>query len=263
MNIQPFTITVAQSTLDDLRERLARTRWPDEVQGAGWDYGTNLDYLKALVAYWQNQFDWRAQEARLNQFAQFRAEIDGFGIHFIHERGQGPKPLPIIHYPWLAWLVLRDAQDYPFADRSSGPWRRSSGLVRRDRSIPAGVRILRPSQRWRHDDDENRRAVGALDDGSARSIFALLLLAETSVPESRSAWLWRILICSLASILPTSDLPPRALNSPICRKRSSAICMLSAVVTARGCLFKDPIDKAANAGLWLERLPGWSGSVDY
>lgn len=96
MNIQPFTITVAQSTLDDLRERLARTRWPDQVREADWDYGTNLDYLKALVAYWQNQFDWRAQEARLNQFAQFRAEIDGFGIHFIHERGQGPKPLPII-----------------------------------------------------------------------------------------------------------------------------------------------------------------------
>ena len=96
MNIQPFTIHVAQRTLDDLHERLARTRWPDEVQGADWDYGTNLAYLKTLVAYWHNQFDWRAQEAKLNQFAQFRADIDGFGIHFIHERGQGPKPLPII-----------------------------------------------------------------------------------------------------------------------------------------------------------------------
>src|SRR5450755_4410487 len=96
MSIHPFHMDIPQATLDDLRERLARTRWPDEVQGAGWDYGTNLDYLKALVAYWQNQFDWRAQEARLNQFAQFRVEIDGFGIHFIYERGQGPKPLPII-----------------------------------------------------------------------------------------------------------------------------------------------------------------------
>ena len=96
MDIRPFTINVAQSTLDDLIERLARTRWPDEVEGAGWDYGTNLEYLKALVAYWQNQFDWRAQEIRLNHFAQFRADIDGFGIHFIHERGHGPNPLPII-----------------------------------------------------------------------------------------------------------------------------------------------------------------------
>lgn len=96
MSIQPFSINVAQSTLDDLHERLARTRWPDEAQGAGWEYGTNLEYLKSLTAYWQHQFDWRAQEAKLNQFAQFRADIDGFGIHFIHERGRGPKPLPII-----------------------------------------------------------------------------------------------------------------------------------------------------------------------
>ena len=96
MRIQPFTITIAQSTLDDLRDRLAHTRWPDEVQGAEWDYGTNLDYLKALAAYWQHEFDWRKQEVKLNQFAQFRADIDGFGIHFIHERGKGPNPLPII-----------------------------------------------------------------------------------------------------------------------------------------------------------------------
>lgn len=96
INIQPFTIHIAQHTLDDLRERLARTRWPDEVEEAGWEYGTNLEYLKSLMAYWHHQFDWRAQEARLNHFAQFRADIDGFGVHFIHERGQGPKPLPII-----------------------------------------------------------------------------------------------------------------------------------------------------------------------
>src|SRR5260370_22698736 len=96
MTIQPFTIHVAQRTLDDLRERLAQTRWPDEIQGAGWDYGTNLEYLKALVAYWSQQFDWRAQEAKLNRLAQFRADIDGFGIHFIHERGQGLNPLPLL-----------------------------------------------------------------------------------------------------------------------------------------------------------------------
>jgi len=79
-----------------LRERLAQTRWPDEIGGAGWDYGTNLEYLKALAAYWYHQFDWRAQEAKLNRLAQFRTDIDGFGIHFIHERGQGPNPLPLL-----------------------------------------------------------------------------------------------------------------------------------------------------------------------
>ena len=96
MQIQPFQVNVPQTTLDDLRERLAQTRWPDKVEGAGWDYGTNLGYLKKLVDYWQNEFDWRAQEAKLNQYAQFRAEIDDLGIHFIHERGKGPNPLPII-----------------------------------------------------------------------------------------------------------------------------------------------------------------------
>ncbi|MEO8397542.1 MAG: epoxide hydrolase, partial [Chloroflexota bacterium] len=96
MAAQPFRINVAQATLDDLQARLKLTRWTDEVEGAGWDYGTNLTYLKGLMAYWQDGFDWRAQEAKLNQFKHFRAEIDGFGVHFIHERGKGSKPLPII-----------------------------------------------------------------------------------------------------------------------------------------------------------------------
>jgi microsomal epoxide hydrolase len=94
--MQPFSIQVPQATLDDLHERLEHTRWPDELEGAGWDYGTNLGYLKELVDYWQHKFDWRAQEAKLNQSAQFRAEIDGMGIHFIHEHGKGPNPTPII-----------------------------------------------------------------------------------------------------------------------------------------------------------------------
>jgi len=96
MSIQPLQINIPQATLDDLRERLARTRWPDEVEGAGWDYGTNLDYLKSLVDYWQHEYDWGAQEAMLNSFSHFRADIDGLGIHFIHERGKGPNPTPII-----------------------------------------------------------------------------------------------------------------------------------------------------------------------
>ncbi len=96
MSIHPFHMDIPQATLDNLHERLASTRWPDEVEGAGWDYGTNLDYLKELTGYWQHTFDWRAQEAKLNQFAQFKTEIDGLLIHFIHERGKGPNPLPII-----------------------------------------------------------------------------------------------------------------------------------------------------------------------
>ncbi len=96
MSVKSFKIQIPATVLDDLQERLARTRWPDEIRGAGWDYGTNLDYLKSLVDYWHNQFDWRTQEAKLNQLAQFRADVNGFGIHFIHERGKGSNPLPII-----------------------------------------------------------------------------------------------------------------------------------------------------------------------
>ncbi len=96
MSIQAFTIHLAQSVLDELRERLARTRWPDEVERAGWDYGTNLGYLKELVDYWQHTFDWRAQEARLNHFAQFRTQIDDVSIHFVHERARQGSGIPLI-----------------------------------------------------------------------------------------------------------------------------------------------------------------------
>src|SRR5215471_5618633 len=96
MHIPSFTIDIPQASLDDLQERLGRTRWPDEIEEAGWNYGTNLDYLKSLVDYWQHTFDWRAQEAKLNQFAHFRTEIDGLGIHFMYKRGKGPNPTPLI-----------------------------------------------------------------------------------------------------------------------------------------------------------------------
>ena len=96
MSVQPFDVAVPQETLDDLRERLRRTRFPDEISGAGWDYGANLAYLRELTGYWRDGFDWRKQEAELNRFAHFRAEIGGFGVHFVHERGEGPNPLPIV-----------------------------------------------------------------------------------------------------------------------------------------------------------------------
>ena len=96
MSIQSFKIAIPQATLDDLRARLANTRWPDEVEGAGWDYGTNLQYMKELTDYWQHTYNWRKQEAELNSFAQFKAEVDGVGIHFIHIRGKGPNPTPLL-----------------------------------------------------------------------------------------------------------------------------------------------------------------------
>jgi pimeloyl-ACP methyl ester carboxylesterase len=96
MSIQPFHVDIPQATLDDVHERLGRTRWPDEIENARWDYGTNLDYLKELANYWQHTFDWRKQEALINRFSHFRAEVDGLGIHFIYEHGKGPHPTPLL-----------------------------------------------------------------------------------------------------------------------------------------------------------------------
>lgn len=94
--MKPFQINVPQQTLDDLQARLANTRWPDEVKETGWELGTNKTYLKELVHYWQQDFDWRKQETMLNRFAHFRTEVDGFGLHLIHERGKGESPMPLL-----------------------------------------------------------------------------------------------------------------------------------------------------------------------
>jgi pimeloyl-ACP methyl ester carboxylesterase len=93
---EPFTIAIAQATLDDLRARLLATRWPDQIEGSGWAYGMDTAYLKGLVAYWAKDYDWRAQEKKLNALHNYRAEVDGVRIHFVHERGKGPNPIPIL-----------------------------------------------------------------------------------------------------------------------------------------------------------------------
>ncbi|HEX6480256.1 MAG TPA: epoxide hydrolase [Ktedonobacteraceae bacterium] len=92
----PFIIHVAEDVLIDLRQRLARTRWPDALPDAGWDYGTNLSYLQQLVRYWQESYDWRAQERFLNTFPQFITEIDGIHLHFLHVKGKGTHPIPLL-----------------------------------------------------------------------------------------------------------------------------------------------------------------------
>jgi len=94
--IRPFTIHVPDSVLADLRARLAKTRLPDALQGDGWTYGTDLRYLKDLVAYWRDRFDWREQERRLNRLEQFTTTIDGLNVHFIHRRGKAPNALPLV-----------------------------------------------------------------------------------------------------------------------------------------------------------------------
>ncbi len=96
MQPEPFSVHIDDEVLEDLRNRLAATRWPNELPGTGWDYGSNLDYMKELVDYWRNEFDWRAQEALINSFSHYKADVEGLGIHFIHEHGHGPDPMPLV-----------------------------------------------------------------------------------------------------------------------------------------------------------------------
>ena len=94
--IRPFRIAVPQDDLDDLRERLARTRWPDELPGVGDRYGVPLAYVRRLADYWRTGYDWRAWEARLNRYPQFTSSIDGQNVHFLHVRSPEPDALPLI-----------------------------------------------------------------------------------------------------------------------------------------------------------------------
>jgi microsomal epoxide hydrolase len=94
--LSPFKIHVSDEILKDLQRRLASTRWPDEIEGAAWDYGTASSYLKELAEHWQNRFDWRSQEAKLNHFSHYREKIDGLQIHFIYEKGKNPHSFPLI-----------------------------------------------------------------------------------------------------------------------------------------------------------------------
>jgi pimeloyl-ACP methyl ester carboxylesterase len=120
MRMEPFRIEVPDSTLEDLKARLARTRWARDDGNADWRYGANGDYLHALLDYWRTGYDWRRQEAEMNGFAHYRTRIDDIPIHFIHEKGRGPKPMPLIlthGWPWTFWDLRKVIR--PLADPAS------------------------------------------------------------------------------------------------------------------------------------------------
>ena len=94
--IQSFRIEIPEAALDDLRDRLARTRWPSELPGGGWSRGVPPDYLRELAEYWRTGYEWREHEARLNEFPQFTTTIDGANVHFLHVRSPEPEALPLI-----------------------------------------------------------------------------------------------------------------------------------------------------------------------
>jgi pimeloyl-ACP methyl ester carboxylesterase len=147
---EPFSFQTSPEALADLRARLRATRWPDAPEGAGWSLGTDLNYLRDLVAYWADRFDWAAQERALSEFPRFRARLDGLGIHYVHARAVNPVgpvlPLVLCHgWPDSFWrytkviplltdpaahggdpadafdVVVPDMPGYGYSDRPTGP----------------------------------------------------------------------------------------------------------------------------------------------
>ena len=105
-NPTPFRLEIPQWQLDDLADRLSRTRWPDEPSLEPWTTGTSLSYLQELVTYWEHDFDWRAQEARINRFRQYRVGIRGIDLHYIHQPGRGKSPMPLLlSHGWPGSIV--------------------------------------------------------------------------------------------------------------------------------------------------------------
>ena len=96
MSVNQFSIQIKQEVLDDLNYRLDHFRWPDQLKDSVWERGTEKEYLRSLVSYWRNHYDWRKEEYELNRLSQFHCDVDGIDIHFVHERGKGPNPMPII-----------------------------------------------------------------------------------------------------------------------------------------------------------------------
>ena len=106
IDCHPYKVDVPERTLDEIRRKVAAFPWHEMPNDGGWEYGTNLDYMKLICDYWVDQFDWRAQEEKINRFPHFTAPVNGLETHFIHERGSGPNPKPLIlSHGWPGSIV--------------------------------------------------------------------------------------------------------------------------------------------------------------
>ena len=145
--IEEFRIEVPDAVLADLERRLEATRLPDPIEGVGWSYGMDVGYLGELLDYWRKGFDWRAQEARMNAFENFRTEIEGVPIHFVRAQGVGPNPIPLIlshGWPWTYWDFHKVIEACRWAmDRLRSRVRVSTAPVPRRSAAPSAISRLR------------------------------------------------------------------------------------------------------------------------
>ena len=147
--IEPFTIDIPDADLVDLRERLARTRFSQQLPDAGWDYGTERGYLVELVTYWRDEYDWRRAEATLNSFDNYLTEVDGTRVHFIHARSPEPDAFPlIVTHGWPGSIVEFLEIIGPLSD-PAGPRRRSRRRLPRGVPVDPRLRVLGPDDRAR------------------------------------------------------------------------------------------------------------------
>ncbi len=157
-DVAPFTIQVADEALEDLQRRLAATRWPPDSPGEPWSYGTDRAYLEELIAYWRDEYDWRAQEAALNAFDHYTTEIEGQRLHFVHQRSprEGALPLLLTHgWPGTVWEMLPSVG--PLADPAAHGGDAADGFHVVAPSIPGfgfsgepleGTDIARTAELW-------------------------------------------------------------------------------------------------------------------
>ena len=164
--IRPFTVAIPDSEIDDLRQRLARTRWPDAETVSDWSQGVRVENARALVDYWQHQYDWRRFERELNGFPQFVTEIDGLDIHFIHVRSANANAMPLIlTHGWPGSIVEFLHLIGPLTDPEAYGGD-VGGLVRRRHPVAAGVRVLGQADRGGVERDADRERVGGADGAS-------------------------------------------------------------------------------------------------
>ena len=162
--VQPFRIAVPEADLVDLRERLARTRWPEAETVDDWSQGVPLAYLHELCRHWQEHYDWRATEARLNRLDHFRTRIDGLDIHFVHVRSPHPEALPlVITHGWPGSILEFEEVIGPLTDPPAYGGEAGDAFHLVLPSLP-GLRLQRQADRTRLGHLPDRRRLGGADE---------------------------------------------------------------------------------------------------
>ena len=164
--VRPFTVSIPDSEIDDVKQRLARTRWPDPETVGDWSQGVRVENARSLVDYWERGYDWRRLESGLNRFPQFLTEIDGLDIHFIHVRSKNPDAMPLIlTHGWPGSIVEFLKLIGPLTDPVSFGGDAADSFERR-RPVAPRVRVLRQAHGDRVDCVAHRKRVGGADEAS-------------------------------------------------------------------------------------------------